>query len=73
MRTVPDTPVPDMSDVDADLRAHLATLRLDPRSANPAGWRVDWDDGPWPVTVRTGGTRLALRSGPGDPLMDRVD
>lgn len=73
MRTVPDTPVPDVSDVDADLRAHLATLRLDPRSANPAGWRVDWDDGPWPVTVRTGGTRLALRSGPGDPLMDRVD
>jgi SagB-type dehydrogenase family enzyme len=55
-----------------DLCEHLAGLRLDPRSAGPAGWRVDWDDGPWPITVRTGGTRLGLRSAPDDPLLDRV-
>ncbi len=75
MHTAPTgTPKPadDMSDVDPVVSAHLTALRLDPRSANPAGWRIDWDDGPWPVTVRTGGTRLTLRAGTGDPLMDRV-
>jgi SagB-type dehydrogenase family enzyme len=47
MRTAP---VP-VTAADAEL------LRTDPRAANPAGWRVDWADGPWPVKVLDGGVR----------------
>jgi len=42
-------------------------LRTDPRSANPADWRVDWADGPWPVTVLDGGVRRPLDGTAGDP------
>lgn len=51
-----------------ELYAYTSRLRLDPRRANPDGWRVDWHDGPWPVKVYTGGRRLRLRPGDGDPL-----
>nr|ACR48335.1 NosF [Streptomyces actuosus] len=43
-------------------------LRLDPRSANPDGWRVDWADGPWPVKVYSGARRLPLRPDGPPPL-----
>ncbi|HEY0639634.1 MAG TPA: SagB/ThcOx family dehydrogenase, partial [Pseudonocardiaceae bacterium] len=72
MRTL-SAPARNLTADDDAVRTHLAGLRLDPRSANPPGWRVDWEDGPWPVTVRAGGARLPLRGGSGDPLMDRVD
>jgi SagB-type dehydrogenase family enzyme len=40
-------------------------LRIAPQAANPAGWRVDWDDAPWPVKVYSGGKRIVL--GANDP------
>ncbi|HVV20612.1 MAG TPA: SagB family peptide dehydrogenase [Pseudonocardiaceae bacterium] len=52
MRT-PSVPV---TDVDAAFE-YVDALRTDPRGANPDGWRVDWDDGPWPVKVYAGGRR----------------
>ncbi|MFJ1745732.1 SagB family peptide dehydrogenase [Streptomyces sp. NPDC088116] len=48
--------------------AYTSRLRLDPRTANPDDWRVDWHDGPWPVKVYTGGQRVRLRPG-GAPLV----
>ncbi|MBB5830113.1 nitroreductase family protein [Micromonospora carbonacea] len=38
---------------------HLRRLREDPQSVNPPDWRVDYADGPWPVKVHQGGTRVA--------------
>ncbi|MGV9276310.1 hypothetical protein ACWDOA_23680, partial [Streptomyces griseosporeus] len=48
--------------------AYTTGLRLDPRSANPDGWRVDWADGPWPVKVYSGARRLPLRPDGPPPL-----
>ncbi|SCF35210.1 SagB-type dehydrogenase domain-containing protein [Micromonospora viridifaciens] len=47
------TPSPDR------IPEHLRRLREDPQSVNPPGWRVDYADGPWPVKVHQGGTRVA--------------
>ncbi|HEX4704537.1 MAG TPA: hypothetical protein VH352_20590 [Pseudonocardiaceae bacterium] len=59
---MPAAPVP--------VTEHIARLREDPLTANPDGWHVDWDDGPWPVKVHTGGRRIAV--GAGDPELDRL-
>nr|WSZ97824.1 hypothetical protein OH820_21110 [Streptomyces sp. NBC_00857] len=61
----PRTPAALTSD---EAYAYTSRLRLDPRTANPDDWRVDWHDGPWPVKVYTGGQRIRLRPG-GAPLV----
>jgi SagB-type dehydrogenase family enzyme len=60
------TPVPMTAPApvgDLDIHDHLVTLRQDPMGVNPDGWRIDWDDGPWPVKVYTGARRIQLDSG----------
>lgn len=48
---------------------YASSLLLRPTEVNPPGWRVDWAGGPWPVTVRTRGRRIALGGDRGDPLL----
>jgi SagB-type dehydrogenase family enzyme len=45
---------------------YTSALLRDPQSANDSAWKVDWEDGPWPVKVYAGGERLSLRSGNGN-------
>lgn len=46
------TPSPDR------ITEHLRRLREDPQSVNAPEWRVDYPDGPWPVKVYQGGSRV---------------
>jgi SagB-type dehydrogenase family enzyme len=47
-----------------DLHEHLMSLRESPLTVNPPGWQIDWQHGPWPVKVYTGGVRIALGVSP---------
>ncbi|MFV2128143.1 hypothetical protein ACFHWS_26995 [Micromonospora sp. LOL_013] len=47
------TPSPDR------ITEYLRRLREDPQSVNAPDWRVDYPDGPWPVKVHQGGTRVS--------------
>ncbi|MGY1455953.1 hypothetical protein [Streptomyces sp. SS8] len=61
----PTVPEPITND---ELYAYTEGLRRDPRGANPPDWRVDWADGPWPVTVYSGGRRTSLSATSAGPL-----
>jgi hypothetical protein len=56
----------------SELELFFAQLREKPHEVNPSDWRVNWNDAPWPITVRTGGERTPLSQSSSQPMLRQL-